>query len=229
MKWVLKDSQIIGGMRAAHLRAPFSRAQVVLASKLHPNARLIVHHCLPSGEAEGDQISEEDWRDLITAEESLELQKGHIAAVSHLVLWLVRSNFEERETAMSKLRERKGAIVHEENHGDVYVLIVDESLGEIILNKWAKDAFDKAYRLAGDGDWLRAAIFAHLSWILDIGWGLERTALYILALEKTAGSCESEGVIALETNSRNKEDMTKIHELLDRYRNHGARIGRQND
>ena len=218
MKWMLKESQVIGGMRTLSLSAPFSRAQIVLASDSHPNARLIVHRYLSADEAEGDHITEEEWADLIAAEESTTLQHGHVVAKPHLAFWVLRPSFPEREAAMDKLAKRAGAVTHREQQGDAIVVIADESRAHAILDEWARDAFDRAWHLAETGNWKEAAVFAHLSWLLDIGSGVDRAALYALTVENTEGPSASEDIVALEENSRRKEDTKALRDLIGRYR-----------
>jgi hypothetical protein len=218
MRWTLKDSRVVGGMRAAHLSAPFSRAQIVLESDADPGLRLIVSRYVSASEVEGEQVLDEEWRALITTEEALELREKRVAARPHLALWLLRSAFPEREKEIAGLRAYDGAIAHEELHGEVVVAIVDESIASEIRENWSRKAFDRAWRLAGEGNWDGAATFADLAWLVDAHPSLRSAALYALTLEKTEGRSASEDVIALEVNSRGRQEVEQIQSLMMEYR-----------
>lgn len=219
MTWPLRNCRIIGSMCALASSSPFGRDAVVLAHAEHPNTRLIVSQILDDGTAVGEQLSADDWRALCESGEVLELAAPvDVGDASRPCSWLLRANFPARAQAAAQLRERAGAVLHEEFRDDVSIFIVDEVLARPILDAWSRAAFDDAWRLAQSGDWAHAHEHADLAWLTDVSLELDRVALLALAIEHTEGPSAAEDFIAFELASRKRRPEQELRQRIAGYR-----------
>lgn len=212
MKWYLPDCRIVGSVCSLHSSAPFARDAVVLAHGAQPDARMILGREQPDGSVEGERMTEAEWQELLACNEALALT-APVAAGHNAKCWLLRASFPERERAAQELRARADAIVHEESLDGVLVFVVDESRGADLLERWSRDAFDRAGQAGQRGEWDRAFEQANLAWLTDGSPGLDRVALLALATEQTQGASAAEDIIAFELNSRASRPEQELRSL----------------
>lgn len=217
MSWLLGDSRVVGGMRAAQLQAPFARPRAVLSSTSHPGEYLIASSYGEDGSVSGERVTARDWQELLDSEEALALRQPAPTG-SRPRLWLLRSNFPRRERALRQLHREPGAQLHDELHDQVHVVVVDEARARQLLARWSKRAYIHAKKLASHDNWTRTLPHADLAWLTDLSADLDRVALYALALEHTGAPAEASGVLAFEANSR--ADLTKeeLAERIEKFR-----------
>jgi hypothetical protein len=217
MIWNLRDCRMVGSVCSLRSSAPFSRDAVVLTNEKHPDTHMIRGREYADGSVEGERMTEAEWRDLLECEEALAFSEP-VEARPNAKCWLLHETFPEREQAAGQLRTCTGAILHEEARDGVLIFVVDELRAADRLERWSREAFDRAWRLGQCGVWDRAVAYADLAWLTDRSLNLDRVALLALALEQAQGASAAEDLIAFELNSRVGRPERELRKLIAAYR-----------
>jgi len=217
MSWNLRDCHMVGSVCSLRSSAPFSRDAVVLTNEKHPDILMIRGREYANGLVEGERMTKAEWRDLLECEEALAFSEP-VETGPNAKCWLLHETFPEREQAAGQLRTCTGAILHEEACEGVLIFVVDESRAADQLERWSRDAFDRAWRLGQQGEWDGARELADLAWLTDRSLNLDRVALLALVLENAEGASAAEDLIAFELNSRVGRPEPELRALIARYR-----------
>lgn len=125
----LDNLEIIGGYTCPRSPAPFGRGPVVVRFKDCPSLILIAFK-ITGDEATGDQLTPEEWANLVESFQAMEL-KTPIPAHSYAAAWVFTSVFEGRDQSIESLRKGEGVLSQE---GDLVIVDEWELLG--LRPKW---------------------------------------------------------------------------------------------
>lgn len=198
----LDDAQIVGALTLLHGKAPFDRANIVVASRHDPEKLLQVTTYLEEGALDGKILSMDDLRGLVRAEQAILLDPALPVRLGS-ALWLLRETFDEREAALEELKT-SGVLLLD------YVRVNDGSWGCLVrepeANKlrdgWASRASGRAFTLARRGNWQGALRAASRAFVLERAMTSDSIAMLALCHDRCGNTVRAKGYVDMARSSR---------------------------
>ncbi|MEO5728187.1 MAG: hypothetical protein ABI134_27535 [Byssovorax sp.] len=197
------ESTIVGAMVAPEGKAPFDRANVVIASQTEPGELLQVRAYVGPDEVEGKPLVRDEWTSLLKSEHAIAI--GPVKGAPGATFWVLRPAFEGREAALEELRTC-GGLLH-----DTFRL-ADGSFGCLVSerdpavnalrDRWAEEAFEKAMSWAKSNHWERACVAATRAFVVERAMSPERIAMLALAHERCGNVTRATGYVEMAKRSR---------------------------
>lgn len=198
----LEDAQIVGALTLLHGRAPFDRANIVVASVRDPDKVLQVTAYIGNDALDGKVLSGDDFRGLVRAEQAILLDPA-LPIKLGAALWLLRESFDEREAALEELKA-SGTLLSD------YVRIKDGSWGCLVrepeANKlrdgWASRASGRAFILARRRNWQDALRAASRAFVVERAMTSDSIAMLALCHDRCGNTVRAKGYVDMARSSR---------------------------
>lgn len=207
------ESTIVGAMVAPRGKAPFDRANVVIASQTEPGALLQVRAYVGSDEIEGKPLVLDEWTSLLKSEQAITIEP--VKAASGATFWVLRPGFEGREGALEELRTC-GGLLHDTSRladGSFGCLVSERDPAvNALRDRWAEEAFEKALSWAKSNHWEHACMAATRAFVVERAMSPERIAMLALAHERCGNVTRATGYVEMAKRSRGDEFSTKVME-----------------
>lgn len=204
---------IVGAMVAPRGKAPFDRANVVVASRVEPDRFLQVSAYIGSDELDGKPLALDEWRALVWSEQAIEIDP--VAAAPGAAFWVLRPTFEGRDAALEEVKSsglllRLPSTVADGSFG----CLVRESdpAANALRDRWADEAFAQAKSWAHDGHWERARDSATRAFVVERAMTAERIAMLALATDRCGNTTRALGYLQMARNSRGADFLAQVHE-----------------
>lgn len=210
----IAEHRIVGAMVAPRGKAPFDRANVVIASAAPPVILWQVQAYTGSDEFEGKPLTEGEWRALVKSEQAIDLVEAVVAS-SGATFWVMRPGFDGRDAALSELATT-GVLLRDALRlpDGSFGCLVNEGRREAhdLRDRWAAKAFEEALSWARSDRWERARVAASRAFVLERAMTPERIAMLALAHERTGNTTRAAGYVEMARRSRGPDFAAQIIE-----------------
>jgi hypothetical protein len=213
----IEGSSLVAAVTLPRSKAAFNRAHLIVRA---PDGTLVQARAYGSDKAMGPGLTDEEVRELVAAEQVLQLPLG-IPLESGAALWVLRHRFPRRDRALHEL-EVSGLLTHPPLDGpdDAWLCVVNEAAEDAarLRDRWRDEAQASAESHARHGDWPRAEHDAQVAHAVSRGLDAEILALLSLAHERCGRDVRARALSIVARRSRGEEFEAQVEAALQRLR-----------
>lgn len=221
MKTPVHDATIVGGMFSAQGRSPFDEVDLVVRR----GGKLLRVEAYLGDSADGTEYTDDEWRALCRDGQATDLGWEGEQLEAGAVLWILRSRFDSRDTALRELRT-SGALALSprrlaEGPGSTdhsVVCVVLRAKGAPLMVRWAARSVEDAMRHALADCWDVALTCAEQAFALKPELDAETLALLVLAYENNDRTRRAQGYLAMAEASKGKRFRSAVEHHLGTLR-----------
>jgi hypothetical protein len=194
-RWEVADARVAGALATWAGGAVFDRTALVLERPAAPGSYLIVRRYVGT-EAEGPEVTAEEWADLQRGGEAMELA-GAPAPVPGAWLWIARPRLPLESDRVRDDLSRQQVLVGEPLLGPAgeWAYLVRELDSAGLREAWASELEREARDLAVKGRWPAAERRADAAFMVEPSTTVPRAALQAWTLRHTQGAAAAEGFV----------------------------------